>query len=245
MNGLICLSEKKTIQLRIEDKSKHETVNFILDSNTIRFKFGASEEQDRIDAVKNFFKYTDTHKEVYNFIVPWQVGSELRIYIYRIREMHKEKADFQETVNKVEEFIKDIEFVNCSADHTQEEEIRLLFEYLKSNYEFFFEDGEKLKLNSLKTDDARILLTAIQEDRSIITHNVRDFAPVFAFEKAIWNPVNDKIYQLSPESAKIFNEDETLQDWIERILEKFYSKVPIKDEELILEALKPKNIINE
>lgn len=229
---------KKTIQLRVENKTNNETVEFILDSNTIRFKLGASDQntQDRIEAVQSFFQYTDNNPEVYNFVVPWQVGSELRLYIYRMRNMFAEDTVRQEQANKVEAYIKDIEFVDCESDKFQEEDIRMFFEYIKSNYNFFFEDGTKLKLDSLKADDAKILLTAIQEDRSIVTHNVKDFAPIFGFGKAIWNPVNDKIYRLSSEAEQIFEEDQKLQQWVERIVNNFV-EVPL-DEKIILDSLK-------
>lgn len=232
------MSEKKPITLKIEDKLKHETINFILDTNTIRFKNGASEHEDRNEAVKEFFKYTDTHKETYNFVVPWQVGSELRIYIYRVRELHKDNEELLKNVANVEEYLKEIEFVKCKANEIQEEEIRTLFEYLKANYEFTDENGGRIKLNSLKTDDARILLTAIQEDVSIITHNVKDFMPVLAFEKAIWNPVNDKIYRLTDDAHKVFKEDETLQNWLSSISSSFVYGISDEEEQRIIDGLK-------
>lgn len=236
---MINMSEKKTIQLRVEDKSKNETVDFLLDSNTIRLRFGASEaREDAIKAVQEFFEYTDNKQDVYNFLVPWQVGSELRIYIYRMRNLHPENLEFQENVNKVEGYITDIEFVDCDSDKFQEEDIRMFFDYLKANYQFLFEDGTKLKLGSLKADDARILLTALQEDQSIVTHNVKDFAPIFAFNKAIWNPVSDEIYRLSPEAEQLFKEDTNIQQWVERIINKFNIDVSSDKENKILNALK-------
>ncbi|WP_019413118.1 hypothetical protein [Paenisporosarcina sp. TG20] len=214
-------------------------MDFLLDTNTIRFKYGASEAPaETIKAVENFFQYTDALKDVYNFVVPWQVGSELRIYIYRIRNNHQENSDFQDKAGKVEKYIKDIDFVNSIEDYQLEEDIRIFFEYLNSKYKFLYEDGTKIKLKGLKSDDARILLTAIQEDHSIVTNNVKDFIPILAFEKAIWDPVNDKIYWLSPDSARVFYEDENIKQWVERIRNKFSLSVPIEKEKNILEAIK-------
>ncbi|MDQ0885138.1 hypothetical protein QFZ81_000226 [Paenibacillus sp. V4I9] len=233
------MTDKKTITLRIENKTNHETVNFVLDTNTIRFKNGASNEQDRIEAVREFFNYTDQHKEVYNFVIPWQVGSELRLFMYRFREQFKNDPALLKQADDVDKFIKEFEEVDCEADKHQEEEIRLIFEYLKLNYEFISDEdeGTKIKMNSLKTDDARILLTALQEDRSIITHNVKDFVPALVFEKAIWDPVNDKIYRLSVEDEKLLKEDQDLQKWIEHLLSKFNAEVSQEEEEEILKKM--------
>lgn len=81
------------------------------------------------------------------------------------------------------------------------------------------------------------MLTAIQEDRSIVTHNVKDFIPILAFEKAIWNPVSDKIYRLSPEDEKALKSDEALQRWVERILDAFGQHVEEQQEADIIDSL--------
>lgn len=236
------MAEKKIIQLHIEDKSSKQTVDFILDSNTIRFKSGASENEEAIQAVQSFFEYTDSCGDTYNFVVPWQVGSELRIYVYRMRTMFPDNEDLQEQANVVERYIKDLEFVDCEADKLLEEDIRMFFDYVKSKYDFYYEDGKKLKLNSLKSDDAKIFLTAIKEDKSIVTDNSRDFAPIVAFDKAFWNPVEDNIYRVSPEAQKIFEEDSHLQSWIQDILKKFNSEVSQEEEKLLLDSLKENKV---
>lgn len=235
------MSQKVTLKLMVEDKTKYTTVNFVLDTNVIRFKNEASNDVEKINAVKSFFEYTDDNAEIYNFVIPWQVASELRVYIYRMRQSYGDKVEFQENAKNVEDFINGVELTKFTGDQIQEENIRMLFEYLNGKYQFLYEDGSKVKANSLKTDDARILLTAIQEDTSVVTNNVKDFVSIFAFEKAIWDPVSNKIYRLSFNDATILKEDDQLKNWIEKILDGFKSNLSDEKEKSIEESLKNKN----
>ncbi|HEU4963582.1 MAG TPA: hypothetical protein VFV52_06950 [Bacilli bacterium] len=183
----------------------------LLDTNVLRYRAGASAQCD-VSACWDFV--SDPHNG-YDVYVSDETLRELKVqrYVLRPDEAHL----------LFEQVVPHLDTLSFAGDLEREHLVRELASYVKRTYRLQVPAsahqtaGKEMQYPSVS--DARILLTALDAGATLVTKNVKDFLVYLLFGYVIWDPVDNYSIVLTQDLWDELQEDEGVQDLVERICE--------------------------
>jgi rRNA-processing protein FCF1 len=192
----------------LEMHSMWKNMLVMIDTNALYYAGGMSDEI----SVREFWKeLTDPANKIRTYVSD-VVIQEFEVKSYSMLPRVKEKIESK--------LLPKMRTLRYTGSMNREHKLRVAAAYVKERYQLRVPSSGKL-MTVLSTNDARIMLTALDNGCVIATYNVKDFLIYQCFGGRLWNPVTNQEESLSEEMLKEMEADEKLQKMLNEIQEMY------------------------
>ncbi|OAS87840.1 MULTISPECIES: DUF4411 family protein [Metabacillus] len=183
--------------------------NFLLDTNVLRYSAGSSPQLSPF--VQAFWQSTVLDKN-HTMYVGDETIREIELQSFRIPETELELILYQLIPSLIE--------VKYVPSVQREHELRQAIAYALKTYNLPLPNGSIIRNNVIPSiNDARLMLTALDNDLTIVTNNIKDFIFYQCVGNDLFDPVNN--IPVPPLSTSLWNQlqaDTIFKQFVTKIL---------------------------